>query len=262
MVGRSSRRLISSCPWSFLAQIDYQCKPLHADGDGRNVPWSCRHGGRILRALTKEGGPMRTTVTCGRGASVRMTGRVLGAVVAIAIGLAAGAPDAMAAGARPVARPVFGAPSADPVAHDPTLMRQGRYWYSIITGDAGAPGHYLPIKRSLDLGHWTPVGSGFSTPPAWLVAELGRTPADLWAPDVEQAGGEYRLYYAGSAFGTNHSVIGLATSPTLDPDSPRYGWTDRGMVIRPTGADNFNPIYPHVLLDPPGAPSPSPPSLP
>jgi hypothetical protein len=183
-----------------------------------------------------------------------MTSRVLGAVVTIAIGLAAAGPAAMAAGAQPVARPVFGAPSADPVAHDPTLIRQGRYWYSIITGDAGAPGHYLPIKRSLDLVHWTPVGSVFSTPPAWLVAELGRTPADLWAPDVEQAGGGYRLYYAGSTFGTNHSVIGLATSPTLDPDSPSYGWTDQGMVIRSTSADNFNAIDPDVVLDAAGVP--------
>lgn len=136
----------------------------------------------------------------------------------------------------------------DPVAHDPTIIRQGRYFYSFSTGDRDA-GTYLPIQRSADLLHWQPVGPVFTTLPDWVGRELGFVPRDLWAPDISFFDGLYHLYYAGSSFGTNNSVIGLATTPTLDPASPDYGWTDRGMVLRSTPADNFNTIDPELFLD-------------
>ena len=60
-------------------------------------------------------------------------------------------------------------------------------------------------------------------------------------------GGLWHLYYAGSSFGSNNSVIGLATTPTLDPRSPRYHWTDDGLVFRTTSADNFNAIDPSLV---------------
>jgi hypothetical protein len=141
--------------------------------------------------------------------------------------------------------------ASDPIAHDPTIIKQGRYYYSIITGDIGTR-TYLPIRRSADLLHWEPLGTVFATPPAWVVAELGITPGDFWAPDITYAGGEYRLYYAASSFGTNNSVIGLATNRTLDPGSPDYRWVDHGMVIRSRTTDNFNAIDPEVVLDGPG----------
>src|SRR6187399_3011061 len=105
--------------------------------------------------------------------------------------------------------------AADPIAHDPTIIRQGRYHYAFITGDI-ATRTYLPMKRSTDLLHWTGLGPVFTTPPAWVVQELGITPGDFWAPDISYFNGEYRLYYAASSFGTNNSVIGLATNRTLD----------------------------------------------
>src|SRR5262245_37928707 len=43
--------------------------------------------------------------------------------------------------------------AADPIAHDPTVIKQGRYYYSIITGDIGTR-TYLPIRRSTDLLNW------------------------------------------------------------------------------------------------------------
>jgi arabinan endo-1,5-alpha-L-arabinosidase len=81
----------------------------------------------------------------------------------------------------------------DPVAHDPTLIKQGRWYYEIITGDSGTR-TYLPIRRSTDLVHWTYAGTVFDTPPAWVVEELGVTPADFWAPDINYFDGEYHLY--------------------------------------------------------------------
>jgi hypothetical protein len=143
--------------------------------------------------------------------------------------------------------------AADPIAHDPTLIRAGRYYYDIITGDTGTH-TYLPVRRSTDLLHWTLLGPVFTVPPAWVVAELGRTPGDFWAPDISFSHGEYRLYYAASSFGTNNSVIGLATNRTLDPASPDYRWVDRGMVIRSRTTDNFNAIDPEVAVDAAGVP--------
>jgi hypothetical protein len=140
----------------------------------------------------------------------------------------------------------------DPVAHDPSVIRQGRYFYSFSTGDSSIAAD-LPIQRSTDLLHWEPVGSVFPTPPDWVSQELGFVPRDLWAPDISFFDGLYHLYYAGSSFGTNNSVIGLATTPTLDPRSPHYRWTDRGMVVRSTPADNFNTIDPELFLDVDGA---------
>jgi beta-xylosidase len=139
-------------------------------------------------------------------------------------------------------------PSPDPIAHDPTLIKQGRHYYEIITGDIGTR-TYLPIRRSTDLVHWTFLGTVFTTPPAWVVEELGSTPGDFWAPDINYFDGEYHLYYAASSFGTNNSVIGLATNVTLNPDDPRYEWVDRGMVLRSRTGDNFNAIDADVVFD-------------
>jgi arabinan endo-1,5-alpha-L-arabinosidase len=142
-----------------------------------------------------------------------------------------------------------GAVNPDPIAHDPTLIRAGGWWYEIITGDI-ATRTYLPIKRSRDLVHWSDVGTVFQTAPAWVTAELGLTPGDFWAPDITFTHGEFRLYYAASSFGTNNSVIGLATARTLDPDSPDYGWVDHGMVTRTrAGVDTVNAIDPELAID-------------
>jgi hypothetical protein len=141
------------------------------------------------------------------------------------------------------------AAATDPIAHDPTIIKQGDYYYSFITGDAGTR-TYLPMRRSTDLIHWTTLGVVFGAAPAWIPAELGVTPGDFWAPDINFLNGKYYLYYAASSFGTNNSVIGLATNVTLDPDSPDYKWVDEGLVLRSySGRDNFNAIDPDVSAD-------------
>jgi hypothetical protein len=154
---------------------------------------------------------------------------------------------AVAAPVRSGAAPA-GRIADDPIAHDPTLIRQGRYYYSFITGDS-ATRTYLPMRRSTDLLHWSDLGPVFATAPGWVTEQLGTTPADFWAPDISYFGGLYHLYYAASSFGTNNSVIGLATNTTLDPASPAYRWVDHGLVMRSSPADNFNAIDPELVLD-------------
>jgi arabinan endo-1,5-alpha-L-arabinosidase len=153
----------------------------------------------------------------------------------------------------PSAPTTAGRIAADPIAHDPTIIKQGRYYYSIITGDAQTR-TYLPIRRSTDLLHWTTLGTVFTTAPAWLTQELGVTPGDFWAPEVAYFDGAYHLYYAASSFGTNNSVIGLATAKTLDPGSAEYGWVDHGMVMRSYAGDPFNAIDPDLVFDAEGQP--------
>jgi hypothetical protein len=137
----------------------------------------------------------------------------------------------------------------DPIAHDPTMIRQGRSYYVFITGDSGVANTYLPMKRSRDLIHWEELGPVFTAPPRWVVDTLGITPADFWAPDITYFNGKYHLYYAASQFGVNNSVIGLATNRTLDPASSDYAWVDEGMVLRSQPGDDFNAIDPDVFLD-------------
>jgi arabinan endo-1,5-alpha-L-arabinosidase len=134
--------------------------------------------------------------------------------------------------------------------HDPTMAKDGGTYYLYSTGDpAGVIGNgNIQIRTSRNLRDWTYAGTVFATKPAWITSALGNIP-NLWAPDISYFDGLWHLYYAGSSFGSNNSVIGLATTPTLDPRSPRYHWTDDGLVFRTTTTDNFNAIDPSLVTD-------------
>ncbi|GAB7193038.1 hypothetical protein NUM3379_37470 [Kineococcus sp. NUM-3379] len=181
---------------------------------------------------------------------------------AVLAGSAAVAVPAAAQPAQPgpsAAQPAPAAPRAqDTIAHDPTVVREGDWYYMVITGDAGRANTYLPVKRSRDLVTWTELDPVFSSLPSWVLPTLGsavnRPITDLWAPDLSYSNGEWRLYYAVSAaFGQNHSVIGLATTKTLDPASPDFGWRDQGLVVQskpsPGDPQEFNAIDPDVTTD-------------
>jgi len=177
-------------------------------------------------------------------------------VTALAVGvLGLGAPTAGAAPAAPAAAPA--ARAADPVAHDPTMVKEGDWFYVVITGDFNRPNTFMPVKRSKDLVNWEELGPVFSTLPSWIVPTLGidpsAAPKDLWAPDLSWDGDEWRLYYSVSQFGRNNSVIGMATTPTLDPASPAFGWTDQGLVLQskpsPGNPQEYNAIDPDYTVD-------------
>jgi len=127
--------------------------------------------------------------------------------------------------------------------HDPAVIWNGARY------DLFATGGKLNIRSSTNLQQWTNVGDVFSKQPAWIATALGSAPADLWAPDVSFFNCQYHVYYAGSSFGSNNSVIGLATSPTLDSTSADYKWTDQGQVVRSMSSDNYNAIDPNLAFD-------------
>lgn len=132
-------------------------------------------------------------------------------------------------------------------AHDPSLIKQGNTYYVFSTGGN------LQIRTSPDLVTWTVAGTVFSAIPTWVTNAVGAIP-DLWAPDISLHNGVYYLYYAGSHFGTNTSVIGLATNTTLNPADKNYKWVDHGLVIGSTSANNYNTIDPNLSFDANGVP--------
>ena len=147
-----------------------------------------------------------------------------------------------------------GAPSSDAAVdqgynsvHDPSMIKQGRTYYVFSTGGG------LTITSSTNLITWQYVGTVFDSIPTWVSDAVGPL-TDLWAPDISYWRGLYHLYYAGSQFGTNTSVIGLATNLTLDPSSPRYHWTDRGLVLASNTSDDWNAIDPNLTIDTKGVP--------
>ncbi len=135
---------------------------------------------------------------------------------------------------------------------DPSIMRQAGTYYLFSTDAGGVISGHLPMRCSTDKVSWKLCGAVFNQIPAWVQAnEPGIT--DLWAPDISFFNGLYHVYYAGSIFATNTSVIGLATNITLDPTSPYYQWIDQGLVLSSSSSDDFNAIDPSILVDTDGS---------
>ncbi|KPV50794.1 hypothetical protein SE17_24870 [Kouleothrix aurantiaca] len=156
----------------------------------------------------------------------------------------------MPGGSGPTAVPAPADVRGDTRAHDPCLIHAGDAYYVFSTGDEkGIGGGSIQIRRSKDMAEWELVGTVFERTPEWVARELGGWPPNLWAPDIALVNGTFYLYYVGSTFGSNNSVIGLATNTTLDPASPDYKWVDHGMVLRSISSNDWNAIDPSLVSD-------------
>lgn len=103
-------------------------------------------------------------------------------------------------------------------SHDPSMMYDpvsGMY-YSYST-DAALTSVYrqgIPVRRSRDLVHFTFVGYALSDRAVAQGRDNGpkyRPTSGFWAPYVEYAEGEYRMYYSATrVFGSSESRIWLA----------------------------------------------------
>lgn len=129
--------------------------------------------------------------------------------------------------------------------HDPVMIKQGSTYYVYYTGNL------TPYKTSDNrYSGWRDRGATFSSSPSWVASTVpGNNGRDFWAPDISFRDDTYWLYFSVSTFGSNTSAIGLATSPTLDPSAVDYRWTDRGVVIKSSGSNNYNCIDPNVFED-------------
>ncbi|HYN93659.1 MAG TPA: arabinan endo-1,5-alpha-L-arabinosidase [Pilimelia sp.] len=161
--------------------------------------------------------------------------RTLGRVV-LGLAVAAAATAVVSAPASPAA-----ALSGDLRMHDPSLIRVGNCYYGFSTGFEGGPGNgSVTIRRTCDprlYGGWTYVGTVWNQVPSWITARLGRTPPNIWAPDINYFNGKYHLYYAASIWGQSTlAVTGLLTATNIEGP-----WTDAGMVT-----DVAYPIDPNI----------------
>lgn len=141
---------------------------------------------------------------------------------------------------------------ANTPVRDPSVIRVGSTYYVFGTDTGGPVQGSLPIRCSTDRVNWTVCGSVFAQIPAWVRAQVPGI-LDLWAPDISFFNGLYHVYYAGSTFGSNTSVIGLATNATLNSTDPAYSWVDQGEVLGSGSTDDFNAIDPTILVDTDGS---------
>ena len=132
--------------------------------------------------------------------------------------------------------------------HDPCVIKAADTYYVFCTTPRADSPSQIPWYRSKDLLHWEKGGHVLNALPPWAKQEVPHTEM-CWAPDISFFNGQYYLYYACSTFGSNHSVIGLATNTTLDPADADYRWQDRGLVLASQTKDDFNALDPNRVLD-------------
>jgi arabinan endo-1,5-alpha-L-arabinosidase len=125
--------------------------------------------------------------------------------------------------------------------HDPCIIKADGVYHIFCTGHEGREPGLIPWRTSTDLVHWELKGPLFPAIPAWAREAVPGT-GGMWAPDIALFNNRFHLWYSCSTFGSNRSVIGLATNVTLDADSPEYRWQDRGLVIESHSSDDFNAI--------------------
>ncbi len=131
--------------------------------------------------------------------------------------------------------------------HDPSRIHEldGRYY----TYGTGGPGGAIVTRYSDDLVQWWNGPAAIAAVPDWALQMVPENGGGMWAPDVVQVGDEYRMYYSVSSFGSQRSVIGLATNTTLDFNSPSYQWVDQGLVIASQPGSPYNAIDAGLLYE-------------
>jgi arabinan endo-1,5-alpha-L-arabinosidase len=131
--------------------------------------------------------------------------------------------------------------------HDPCIIKTDDTYYVFCTTPRADAPQQLPWYRSKDLMRWERGGHVLPALPDWAKSAVAHTET-CWAPDISYFNGQYYLYYACSTFGSNESVIGLATNASLDPADPHYAWQDRGLVLASKRSDDFNALDPNRII--------------
>lgn len=139
-----------------------------------------------------------------------------------------------------------------PHVHDPSMAKEGDTYYVFGTGKG------ISTLYSKDLIHWKTGNPVFDKLPGWVKEALPdfRYSESIWAPDIIYYKGLWHLFYAcNEKPGKPDAAIGLATSPTLDPNAPDYKWTDRGKMVQSVlYRDLWQAIDPNAVVDETGAP--------
>ncbi|KAA8643341.1 hypothetical protein EYZ11_000884 [Aspergillus tanneri] len=133
-----------------------------------------------------------------------------------------------------------GACLGDCWTHDPGLFQRvsdGKY-FRFATGN----GIHVASANSIE-GPWK--DRGYVLPDGSSIDHEGSN--NLWAPDVHFENDTYYLYYSVSTLGSQDSVIGVASSPSMEVGT----WTDHGSIgLSSTPEKPYNAIDANwVLID-------------
>jgi arabinan endo-1,5-alpha-L-arabinosidase len=172
---------------------------------------------------------------------MRLRSKVM-AAAAVLGALAAGAVAVRAPVANAATYPNPGLVTGDITAvHDPSMLKTPSGTYILVSTD-----QYLQIRTSTDRINFTRVGSVWPNGAPWTAPFTSPSnPGYLWAPDISYHNGKYYLYYSASTLGSRNSAIFLATSPTAMPGT----WTNLGIVVQTSSANNYNAIDPNLFVD-------------
>lgn len=175
--------------------------------------------------------------------------------------------------------------------HDPTVVKQGDYFYMFQTdatyGNVHVGNGHFHARRSKDLVNWEYLGSTMDEAPGWVKDSLNTNRAKMglpaienpeygyWAPFVSKVGDTYRMYYSlvvhelitgedPCASWGERAYIGMMETTDLASGN----WEDKGMVITtiPDGVEDyyrsscndwssyykFNAIDPSMIVTPQG----------
>lgn len=136
-----------------------------------------------------------------------------------------------------------------PLVHDPVMIKQGDIYYLFSTGQG------VQVLSSKDFRNWNFDEPVFRETQSWVKEKLKGFKGHIWAPDILFYQGRYHLFYACSVFAKNTSIIGHASTPTLDSKSMDYKWTDHGLVLESVPyRDMWNAIDPNIIVDDEGTP--------
>jgi Glycosyl hydrolases family 43 len=134
-----------------------------------------------------------------------------------------------------VAAPARAQTSGDNGTHDPSRMIESEGRVYVYSTGGGA-------KSSSDGLVWRAEPA-----PPWNRALLPNNQG-IWAPDGLFLNGQYYLYGAMWSADQSSALV-LTTSPTLNPASPNYKWTDRGVVVAGPVGVTHSCIDPAPVLD-------------
>jgi arabinan endo-1,5-alpha-L-arabinosidase len=129
--------------------------------------------------------------------------------------------------------------TGDTGVHDPSVVRSSGGTYIVASTGAN-----IALKTSTDRTAWRNAGSAFPSGAPWTTAYTNGSNS-LWAPDISYRNGHYVMYYAASTFGSRHSAIFLATSPSGTSGT----WTNQGLVIETSNSSDYNAIDPNLEVD-------------
>jgi beta-xylosidase len=114
------------------------------------------------------------------------------------------------------AQPTYSNPTLPGDYPDPSVIRVGGDYWATATTSQWAP--LFPLLHSRDLVNWEQVGAVFDTPPAWSAGSY-------WAPEIQQFGGRFFVYYTARRKGGPLCVAVASAASAAGP------WQDHGPLV-------------------------------